>query len=257
MKEKIETVLKGQETERGCRILFAVESGSRAWGIASTDSDYDIRAIYVRPLDWYLGLEEGLADTWNAMLPGELDIAAWDLRKALRQFQKSNASFLEWLGSPTVYSDCGLIGELKGMIDRVFNPTHVACHYASMFRHAMEDRADNGTISVKKLCYALRANAAVDWVVRKECMPPTVFASVLEGLSLTEDETKAIDELLALKSQAGERDRILPDARLCSLLADRYDELGRIRWREERPPTGEVRLVLENLFRKYVKGGMP
>ena len=88
-------------------------------------------------------------------------------------------------------------------------------------------------------------------------MPPTVFASVLEGLSLTEDETKAIDELLALKSQAGERDRILPDARLCSLLADRYDELGRIRWREERLPTGEARLVLENLFRKYVKGGMP
>lgn len=257
MKEKIETVLKGQETERGCRILFAVASGSRAWGIASTDSDYDIRAVYVRPLDWYLGLEEGLADTWNAMLPGELDIAAWDLRKALRQFQKSNASFLEWLGSPTVYSDCGLIGELKGMIDRVFNPTHVAYHYASMFRHAMEDWADNGTISVKKLCYALRANAAVDWVVRKECMPPTVFASVLEGLPLTEDETKALDELLVLKSQAGEHDRIRPDARLCCLLADRYDELGRIRWREERPPAEETRQALEDLFRRYVKGGMP
>lgn len=161
MKGKIGMALKGQEAERGCRILFAVESGSRAWGFASPDSDYDVRVIYVRPLDWYLGLEEGLADTWNAMLPDELDIAAWDLRKALRQFQKSNASFLEWLGSPIVYSDCGLIGELKEMIDRVFNPTHVAYHYASMFRHATEDKAEDGTIGVKKLCYALRANTAV------------------------------------------------------------------------------------------------
>ena len=253
MKEKIETVLKGQETERGCRILFAVESGSRAWGIASTDSDYDIRAVYVRPLDWYLGLEEGLADTWNAMLPGELDIAAWDLRKALRQFQKSNASFLEWLGSPTVYSDCGLIGELKGMIDRVFNPTHVAYHYASMFRHAMEDWADNGTISVKKLCYALRANAAVDWVVRKECMPPTVFASVLEGLPLTEDETKAFDELLVRKSQSDEKDCIIPDVRFNRLLIDRYDERNGVQFRKVLPSADETRKLLEEIFRKCVK----
>ena len=257
MKDAIVKALTEQAEARNCRILLAVESGSRAWGFASPDSDYDIRAVYVKPLDWYLGIEEPMSDTWEAMLPGELDVSAWDLRKALRQFQKSNASFLEWLGSPIVYSDCGLIGELKGMIDSVFNPTHVAYHYASMFRHAMEDKAVDGTIGVKKLCYALRANAAVDWVVRKKTMPPTVFASMLEELSLTVDETKAIDELLALKSQAGERDRILPDARLCSLLADRYDGLGRIRWREERPPTGEVRRVLEDLFRKYVKGGMP
>ena len=88
-------------------------------------------------------------------------------------------------------------------------------------------------------------------------MPPAVCAAVLEGLPLAVGETKALDELLALKSQAGERDRILPDALLCCLLADRYDELGRIMWREERSPTEETRLVLEDLFRKYVKGGMP
>ena len=83
MKEQIQKALKQIESEHDCRILFAVESGSRAWGFASPDSDYDIRAVYVRPLDWYLGLEERKADTLNAMLPGDLDIAAWDLRKAL------------------------------------------------------------------------------------------------------------------------------------------------------------------------------
>ena len=252
MKDRIETALRGQETERGCRILFAVESGSRAWGFASPDSDYDIRAAYVRPLDWYLGLEEGLADTWNAMLPDDLDIAAWDLRKLLRQFLKSNASLLEWIGSPIVYSDCGLIGELKGLTDRVFNPTHVAYHYASMFRHAMLDRDDEGTISVKKLCYALRANAAVDWVVQRETMPPTAFAAVLEGIPLSTDEVSAIEELLIMKAWATEGDRILPDARLDRLVKDRYDELAELRLRKTLPPMDETRKRLEAVFCRYV-----
>lgn len=253
MKGKIGMALKGQEAERGCRILFAVESGSRAWGFASPDSDYDVRVIYVRPLDWYLGLEEGLADTWNAMLPDELDIAAWDLRKALRQFQKSNASFLEWLGSPIVYSDCGLIGELKEMIDRVFNSTHVAYHYASMFRHAMEDKAEDGTIGVKKLCYALRANTAVDWIIQRATMPPTAFGAVLDGLPLAADEKRAIDELLECKSQAAEKDCVLPDSRLRRLLTDRYEELCKIKWRNVLPQPDETRRMLEKLFRRYVK----
>lgn len=254
MREKIVKALESEAERRECSILFAVESGSRAWGFASPDSDYDVRAVYVRPLDWYLGLEEGLADTWSAMLPDELDIAAWDLRKFLRQFMKSNASVIEWIDSPIVYADCGLIGELKELVGRVFNPAHVAYHYASMFRHAMEDKAADGKISVKKLCYALRANAAVNWVVGKETMPPTAFASILEGLSLAVDETKAIGELLANKSQAGEKDRILPDTRLDGLLTDRYDEVNKIKWRKQEPVSEATRPVLETIFRKYVKG---
>lgn len=76
MKEKILNALKQIEAEHDCRILFAVESGSRAWGFASPDSDYDIRAVYVKPLDWYLGLEERQSDTINAMLPHDIDVAA-------------------------------------------------------------------------------------------------------------------------------------------------------------------------------------
>ena len=256
MREKIVNALEAEAERHDCRILFAVESGSRAWGFASPDSDYDVRAVYVRPLDWYLGLAEGLDDTWNAMLPGDLDIAAWDIRKFLRQFLKSNASLLEWIGSPIVYSDCGLIGELRGLADRVFNPIRVAHHYASMFRHAMEEKAADGTISVKKLCYALRANAAVDWVVRKESMPPTAFASVLEGLPLALDETKSIGELLAKKSLAGEKAGIIPDARLVRLVKDRYDELAEVQFRKVLPPADETRKVLEGIFRRCVKETM-
>ena len=254
MREKILKELEVEAGRRNCRILFAVESGSRAWGFASPDSDYDIRVAYVRPLDWYLGLEEGLADTWNAMLPGDLDIAAWDLRKLLRQFLKSNASLLEWIGSPIVYSDCGLIGELKELTDRVFNPTHVAYHYASMFRHVFADRSEDGMISVKKLCYALRANAAVAWVREHETMPPTAFAAVLEGIRLSADERTAIEELLMTKARAAEKDRIRPDARLARLVKDRYGELASVSYRKALPPVDETRKMLEDLFRQYVKG---
>ena len=252
MREKIVKALETEAERQDSRILFAVESGSRAWGFASSDSDYDIRAAYVRPLDWYLGLEEGLADTWNAMLPHDLDIAAWDLRKLLRQFLKSNASLLEWIGSPIVYADCGLIGELQGLADRVFKPTHVAYHYASMFRHAIADRDEDGMISVKKLCYALRANAAVDWVVRRETMPPTAFAAVLEGIPLSADEAAAVEELLAMKERATEKERIRPDVRLDRLLDDRYDKLAEVRFRKVLPPVDETRKRLEALFRRYV-----
>ncbi len=99
MKGKIQDALAALEKTHGCRILFAVESGSRAWGFASPDSDYDVRAVYVKPLDWYLGLGEKPRDTLSAMLPDDIDVSAWELRKALRQMLKGNASFMEWLGA--------------------------------------------------------------------------------------------------------------------------------------------------------------
>ena len=68
------------------RLLYAAESGSRAWGFASPDSDWDVRAIYVHPLDWYLRIEDKPRDTFEAMLPGDIDVSAWELRKALRLF---------------------------------------------------------------------------------------------------------------------------------------------------------------------------
>ena len=100
MKEQIQKALKQIESEHDCRILFAVESGSRAWGFASPDSDYDIRAVYVKPLDWYLGLEERQSDTINAMLPDDIDVAAWELRGnfARRSANCSRATHLSWNG---------------------------------------------------------------------------------------------------------------------------------------------------------------
>ena len=251
MKGKIVEALKRLESERDCRILFAVESGSRAWGFASPDSDYDVRAVYVKSIDWYLGLDEQKTDTWNAMLTGDLDISAWDLRKALRHMLKSNASFLEWLGSPIVYFDDGLLARLSEFKDACVNPVHVAFHYASMFRHAMDDLSSDGTISVKKLCYALRANLCVRWTMERETMPPTEFDSVCRGLSLVSEEASAIARLLERKRAAREKDRVVPESALAPLLVSRYEELSAFKWRRTGADAA-VRAELGSIFLSIV-----
>lgn len=102
IRARIDTTLVDLEIRENIRILWAVESGSRAWGFPSPDSDYDVRFVYVRPLEWYLSLNPG-RDVVELPIVDELDVAGWDLRKALRLLVKANPALLEWLSSPIVY----------------------------------------------------------------------------------------------------------------------------------------------------------
>lgn len=251
MRDKILAALKKIEDKHDCRILFAVESGSRAWGFASPDSDYDVRAVYVMPLDWYLQINEPSTDTITEMLPGDLDVVAWDLRKFLQHLNKSNTSLFEWLGSPIVYADTGLLATLNAVQSECAEPARIAFHYASMFRHAMENRNPDGTISIKKLCYALRASLCVRWVTERHSMPPTSFADVRAGVSLSSRESLAIDRLLALKAGAYEADRVVPAKELDELLRDRFEELQAIRW--PRRTATDALAELTRIFRGCVK----
>ena len=251
-KERVAAALRDIESRHGCRVLFAVESGSRAWGFASPDSDYDVRGVFVKPLDWYLQLKSDVPDTIIEELPGDIDVSLWDLRKALLQMAKSNASFLEWLGSPIIYRDCGIIAALNELKADCVNPAHVAFHYASMFRKAMEARNEDGTIRIKKLCYALRAALCLRYAMAVEKMPPTPFADVLAGTELEADELAAIREVLVQKEHALESDTVTPDARLADLLVDRYDSVAAHPWRKH-GVSSDAYSKLEEIFRAYVK----
>lgn len=251
-KERVSAALRDIESRHGCCVLFAVESGSRAWGFASPDSDYDVRGVFVKPLDWYLQLKSDVPDTIVEELPGDVDVSLWDLRKALLQMAKSNASFLEWLGSPIIYRDCGIIAALNELKTNCVNPPHVAFHYASMFRKAMESRNEDGTIRIKKLCYALRASLCLRYAMAVEKMPPTPFADVLAGTELEPDELAAIREVLAQKEHALESDIVTLDARLDNLLADRYDSVAAHPWRRH-GVSSDACAKLEEMFRGYVK----
>ena len=99
---QIDVRLSAIEAEFGVRILYACESGSRGWGFASPDSDYDVRFIYVHPLAWYLQVHVQ-RDVIELPISDELDINGWELRKALGLLRKGNATLIEWLDSPIVY----------------------------------------------------------------------------------------------------------------------------------------------------------
>ena len=252
-KATIAEAVKAIEVKHGCRVLFAVESGSRAWGFASPDSDYDVRGVYVKPLDWYLQLKDDAQDTIVEALPDDIDVSLWDLRKALIQMTKSNASFLEWLGSPIIYSDDGMIAALNALKADCFNPSRVAYHYASMFRKAMDARNADGKIRIKKLCYALRAALCLRYAMTAEEMPPTPFADVLARTELKAEEHAAIREVLEEKEHALESDVIEPDARLANLLSDRYDSIASHHWRKD-GSAAEAYARLERIFRDCIKG---
>lgn len=248
MNEQIRATLKQLANEHQCRILFAVESGSRAWGFASPDSDYDIRAVYANPLHWYLQLDEKPTDTFTAQLPGDLDVSAWELRKALRQFVRCNVSFLEWLGSPIVYMDDGLIGELNALKQQAFIPEHAAHHYASMCQSALGNLTDDGSIGIKKLCYALRTALAVHWILDREDMPPTLFRSILEGVRLPAAMLSEIGSILERKESAMEHDRIHPSAELIALLKETVTSVESHIWSHQNVDHHELYSRVEDIL---------
>ena len=213
--------LRAEEEARGIRILYAAESGSRAWGFASPDSDWDVRALYVHPLDWYLSIEDKPRDTFESMHPGDIDLSAWELRKALRLFAKSNLPLFEWLGSPLVYLDRDGFGDrLRALVPKFFDPRGAAWHHLSMQRSALEDLASDGTIRIKKLCYALRSALSVHWIAARASMPPVPFPELFPASDLDPDVRAAIDDILAAKRDASERDRIVLPPAFATLFAE-------------------------------------
>ena len=116
----------------------------------------------------------------------------------------------------------------------------------------MEARNEDGTIRIKKLCYALRAALCLRYVMAVEEMPPTPFADVLAGTELKADELAAIRGVLAQKEHALESDTVMPDARLADLLADRYDSVAAHPWRKH-GVSEDAYAKLEQLFKRYVK----
>lgn len=180
-------------------ILYACESGSRAWGFPSPDSDYDVRFIYVHRPDWYLSLNEG-KDTINLPVDEhELDFTGWELRKALRLLKKSNASPQEWIQSPIVYREKeGFRDSFDELCKAFFSPVAVAYHYHSMSLKYVDACAARDEVKLKSYFYALRTTLAVAWIREKKTMPPMVFADML---CLVDDSVRErIEELIELKS---------------------------------------------------------
>ncbi len=185
-------------------ILYACESGSRAWGFPSPDSDYDVRFIYLRPLEWYLSIDDR-PETIDLPVNSLLDINGWDLRKALKLFKGSNSALYEWIQSPIVYrSNSHLASELLQLARHYYSPRAGIYHYLNMTIGCDREHLQSDRVNLKKYFYALRPILAAKWIVTHQTFPPMVFETLLSLISDRQDILTEIDRLLMIKSTATE-----------------------------------------------------
>ncbi len=206
--ENIQQTLQNIEQEKEIKILFACETGSRAWGFPSPDSDYDIRFIYRHEKDWYLSINER-KDTIEIM-DGDLDITGWELKKSLILLKKSNAALIERFQSPICYySIPGFQDDFLNLIHLYYTPVAVFHHHYSLAIKFWDDIKDQNEVKLKAYFYLIRSLLSCHWIVQNNAVPPMH----IEGLMTLIDATyrDKLRDLIELKATVGEKYIYKPD----------------------------------------------
>ena len=204
-REQIEEKLDEIEAKEQVKILHAVESGSRSWGFASPDSDYDVRFVYMRDLPYYLGLQEK-KDFINWELNETLDISGWDLSRVLQYLHKSNATVFEWANSPVVYRSTKMWDEVKALMGEYFSCKSCMYHYYGTARKNNEAFLQEEQVKYKKYFYVLRPLMACKWIEQKKTPPPMLFSELLDAV-LEEELQPQMQSLLKQKAQMMEAEK--------------------------------------------------
>jgi len=205
VRTRIEKNLTDIETRHQVTILFACESGSRGWGFASKDSDYDVRFVYVHKLPWYLQVHHG-RDVIEKPISDELDISGWELRKTLGLIGNANPVLLEWLQSPIVYRKADpWTQRLHDLALEGFAPARAWHHYISMARKTWDAYLKGENVRHKKYFYALRPLLAARWIQdghgsETHPVPPMRFAALASKVlsANNADNQTLIDEINTL-----------------------------------------------------------
>jgi predicted nucleotidyltransferase len=219
--------LETYAAEQGVAVLFAAESGSRAWGFASADSDYDVRFVYARPIRAYLSVRPP-RDTLTYLVDGDpFDAAGWDLFKALRLFQRGNGALSEWLYSPIVYADRdGFGAHLRWLLTLSLPARSLGHHYLALACAQRAAVTAAAPASRKRTLYALRPLFCARWIETHGTPPPTPLADTVAGIELTEAVRGALDVLVAAKRAASAESASAPvDAALAAFVADECERL--------------------------------
>lgn len=247
MREIILEKLEMLKRQFGIMILYACESGSRAWGFSSPDSDYDVRFIYVHSKDHYLSIDEH-RDVIELPIKDLLDINGWELRKALRLFRKSNAPIYEWFQSPIVYeSDPSFKSEVQVLMNNYFSSRGMMHHYLSMANNVVDNDLSGPEIKLKKYFYALRPVLASRWIADNKEVPPMEFGKLRELLA--PELNIVVDDLLSRKAQVEEKFAVKPIMEIHRWLGNQIEYCeGHI---PEALPLQDSE-PLNDLFRRYV-----
>lgn len=203
-----ENLLEIQDREN-VLVFYACESGSRAWGFPSANSDYDVRFLYVHEKDWYLSINvDTKRDVIELPIIDDLDISGWDLRKALGLLRKSNPPLLEWLSSPIVYlQDDNLIKIFRDLVPISYSPTACVYHYMHMARGNYREYLKGDEVSVKKYFYVLRPLLAIKWIEERSEIVPMEFGVMVDALITDSNLRSEISNLIERKKQGEELNR--------------------------------------------------
>ncbi len=202
MREEIINKLNAIEKKEHVKIIYAIESGSRAWGFESVDSDYDVRFIYVRRKEDYLCLDEK-SDVIELPIDEVFDISGWDIKKALRLLYKSNPSLLEWFASPIIYKETKEASYIKEVIPFYFSPKKLYCHYKSMAKQHLK-YVNKEMIPVKKYLYILRCILSSQYIVDYKKLPPIEIERLIE-YELPKELREDVNSLLMIKKSSDEK----------------------------------------------------
>ncbi len=202
MDKIIKKKLKEIEKNENVKIIGAFESGSRAWGFASPDSDYDIRFIYIRNKNDYLKLE-GIRDVIEYPIDDLIDINGWDLQKALRLLYKSNPTVFEWCSSPIIYMESDLLLKFKSLMPDFFSCKSSLFHYLNMAESNYRTYLKLPNVRIKKYFYVLRPLLAAQWIVNKKSQPPMLFKELVDS-ELDVSIKPVVERLLQLKKEQSE-----------------------------------------------------
>lgn len=252
VREEILRRIARAEHEHGVRVLYAVESGSRAWGFASPNSDYDVRFIYAHPQSWYLSLEEQ-RDVIEYPIVDEIDINGWDLRKALRLLGRSNPAIVEWLQSPLVYVQTGAFhSRALALLPQIYSIEKGIYHYRSMAQNNHRNFLRGEQVLLKKYFYVLRPLLAIRWLESQRTPAPIEFATLCERL---QDAAlrESIDALVERKSRSLETERVAAIPELNAFIADELQRLENYSDAPQYQP--ETFNKLNALFRELLAAG--
>lgn len=252
VRKEIETRLSAVEAEDGVRLLLAIESGSRAWGFPSPDSDYDVRFLYVRPRRDYLALQP-VRDVIERPIVDEIDLNGWDIRKALGLMLRNNSVLSEWVGSPITYCDAHpVIAQMAALKDRYFDPNGFALHYAKLGRTAIARwMQDESTVAVKRYFYALRPALAIRVLQRDPSRrPPMQLQQLMAAADLSASASEEIERLVTLKADTREAGPIARVPEIDALIADELARAGDV---PARPPSEAFAAAANDLFLELVE----
>ena len=210
VREEILRRLARIEVEEGVRIVLAVESGSRAWGFPSPDSDYDARFIYVRPHADYLRLNP-VRDVIERPILDDYDVNGWDVRKALLLMRKRNPVLLEWLNSPIIYRENTWVPDAIRELIGLFEGDDVAGHYLALMESQLKRHfSSNSEKRIKAYFYVIRPAMALRWVRQNNTPPPMDLPALMAGIELPADARAEIEELVAKKLETKEMGAMKP-----------------------------------------------